>query len=143
MPRLLIEPRPYSLIRAQKREPLYFFLARHCILSCFSKTQSNTCFSFFPFSSITLLHIFTVPSADPVNMHPPNIATITFTTSSCALIDSKHLKSATRHTFTVLSHDPEYSNPSSLSRLRVETASKCFTFTAFWFRRTSRSSPLR
>jgi len=33
MPRLLIEPRPYSLIRAQKREPLYFFLARRCIFS--------------------------------------------------------------------------------------------------------------
>jgi len=27
MPRLLIEPRPYSLIRAQNSEPLFFFLA--------------------------------------------------------------------------------------------------------------------
>jgi len=27
MPRLLIEPRPYSLIRAQNNEPLFFFLA--------------------------------------------------------------------------------------------------------------------
>jgi len=33
MPRLLIEPRLYSLIRAQKHELLYFFLARRCIFS--------------------------------------------------------------------------------------------------------------
>ena len=45
MPRLSIEPRPYSLIRAQKCEPLFFFLAR-CISSislynCFGDTTTR------------------------------------------------------------------------------------------------------
>ncbi|GAV75074.1 hypothetical protein CFOL_v3_18553 [Cephalotus follicularis] len=102
--------------------------------SCFNKVCIKKCFVLLPCNS--LLQTLTVPSAEPVNTIDSNPATTAFIASSCALMDSKHLESDILHTFRVLSHDPEYSNPCSSFKLKLEIASKCLILSTLRFLRT-------
>ncbi|KAJ0536061.1 hypothetical protein HanIR_Chr09g0437401 [Helianthus annuus] len=77
---------------------------------------------FFPFPS--RFHTFTDPSADPVKTKPSTVDTTEFTASSCAFTDSRHFEFDIFHTLNVLSHEPEYSKPSSSLTLRHDIASQ-------------------
>ena len=122
--------RSQKLMTSPSEEPQYMtaesmFTANDVTtLSWVSNVCRKKCFVPFPCSC--RCQTLTVPLAESVNTRPSNPVATVLMASSWARMDSKHFESEILHTFRVLSQDLEYKRPWSWSKLRQETASKCF-----------------